>query len=203
VTIKAPADLNETARSSSAREIHAVFTVVNSTAVTLHNIDIDGGKLMANGTMVFDGSKESGGTLRVFDGAADDVLTGGGGDDVLFGNLGGDTLRGGAGADTFRYQFAADSTSALRDGIQDFALGDRIDLSTIDANVLIEGNQAFSFVGNAAFSKTAGELRFDNISSGGPIWMVQGDTDGNGVSDFELVLVTSDADPITTTDFHL
>ncbi|HEX8193356.1 MAG TPA: hypothetical protein VF552_10700, partial [Allosphingosinicella sp.] len=42
VTIKAPADVQETARSSSDREIHAVFTVVNSAAVTLQDIDIDG-----------------------------------------------------------------------------------------------------------------------------------------------------------------
>ncbi|HEX8364016.1 MAG TPA: hypothetical protein VF603_01885 [Allosphingosinicella sp.] len=42
VTIKAPADVHETARSSSDREIHAVFTVVSSTAVTLQDIDVDG-----------------------------------------------------------------------------------------------------------------------------------------------------------------
>ncbi|HEX8655486.1 MAG TPA: hypothetical protein VF693_09720, partial [Allosphingosinicella sp.] len=42
VTIKAPADVHETARSSSDREIHAVFTVVNGTAVTLQDIDVDG-----------------------------------------------------------------------------------------------------------------------------------------------------------------
>jgi Ca2+-binding RTX toxin-like protein len=42
VTIQAPADLHETARSSSDREIHAVFTVVNSQNVVLDNIDIDG-----------------------------------------------------------------------------------------------------------------------------------------------------------------
>jgi Ca2+-binding RTX toxin-like protein len=42
VTIQAPADLVETARSSSDREIHAVFTVINSQNVVLDNIDIDG-----------------------------------------------------------------------------------------------------------------------------------------------------------------
>jgi Ca2+-binding RTX toxin-like protein len=42
VTVRAPADLIETARSSSDREIHAVVTVVNSTGVTLRNLDIDG-----------------------------------------------------------------------------------------------------------------------------------------------------------------
>ncbi|HYD37062.1 MAG TPA: hypothetical protein VEA60_05580, partial [Allosphingosinicella sp.] len=42
VTIQAPPDLVETARSSSDREIHAVFTVVNSQNVVLDDIDIDG-----------------------------------------------------------------------------------------------------------------------------------------------------------------
>ncbi len=42
VTIEAPADVVETARSSSDREVHAVFTVLNSQNVVLENIDIDG-----------------------------------------------------------------------------------------------------------------------------------------------------------------
>jgi Ca2+-binding RTX toxin-like protein len=42
VTIQAPADLVETARSSSDREIHAVLTVIDSLNVTIDNVDIDG-----------------------------------------------------------------------------------------------------------------------------------------------------------------
>jgi serralysin len=42
VTIQAPADVHETARSSSDREIHAVFTVKDSANVLLENIDVDG-----------------------------------------------------------------------------------------------------------------------------------------------------------------
>jgi serralysin len=42
VTIQAPADIHETARSSSDREINAVFTVKNSVNVTLDHIDVDG-----------------------------------------------------------------------------------------------------------------------------------------------------------------
>ena len=96
-----------------------------------------------------------------------------------------------------------ESNSTERDGIQDFNAGDLIDLSRIDANTLVGGDQAFSFIGSAAFSNTAGELRFENISLGGPIWLVQGDTNGDGVSDFEVVLVISPADPITSGDFIL
>ncbi|MGZ9062039.1 MAG: hypothetical protein ACXW2K_09015, partial [Allosphingosinicella sp.] len=42
VTIKAPSDLVETARSSSDREIHAVLTAKDSLNLTIQNIDIDG-----------------------------------------------------------------------------------------------------------------------------------------------------------------
>jgi Ca2+-binding RTX toxin-like protein len=42
VTVQAPPDLVETARSISGREIHAIFTVKNSTNVVLEGIDIDG-----------------------------------------------------------------------------------------------------------------------------------------------------------------
>ena len=72
--------------------------------------------------------------------------------------------------------------------IQDFTSGDVIDLSAIDA-ITGGANDAFSFIGSVAFSNTAGELRFENISHGGPIWIVRGDIDGNGVSDLEIVLV--------------
>ena len=103
----------------------------------------------------------------------------------------------------FRYDNVTDSNSTERDGIQDFNAGDLIDLSRIDADDLSAGDQAFTFIGSAAFGNTAGELRYENISLGGPIWLVQGDTDGNGVSDFEVVLVISPADPITSADFIL
>ena len=47
--------------------------------------------------------------------------------------------------------------------VRDFASDlDRIDLARIDANELRAGNQAFSFVGAAAFSGRAGELAFRN-----------------------------------------
>jgi Ca2+-binding RTX toxin-like protein len=42
VTIQAPADLVETARSASDREIHGIFTVIDSLNVTLRDIDVDG-----------------------------------------------------------------------------------------------------------------------------------------------------------------
>ncbi|HEX8192845.1 MAG TPA: Ig-like domain-containing protein, partial [Allosphingosinicella sp.] len=164
---------------------------------------VNGSRLTAEENMSFNGSTETAGAFRLFGGGGNDVLTGGAGNDLIYGGGRGDTLTGGAGNDVFRYQSVEDSNSVERDGIQDFNLGDLVDLSRIDADVNAEGDQAFSFIGNAAFSNTAGELRFENISLGGPVWLVQGDTDGNGVSDFELVLVINPADPITASDFLL
>jgi predicted extracellular nuclease len=166
-------------------------------------ITINASLLTAEESLAFNGTDESNGTFKILGGGGNDVLTGGAGADVIIGGLRGDTLTGGAGNDVFRYDSTADSNSTEADGIQDFNSGDLIDLSRIDANVLIDGNQAFNFIGNAEFSKTAGELRFANISNGGPIWKVQGDTDGNGVSDFEVVLVINPPDPITSGDFIL
>ena len=162
---------------------------------------VNGGLLRAGETMDFDGSTESNGFFKLFAGAGDDVLVGGANADTLYGGLGFDTMTGGGGNDVFRYNLASESTSAARDGIQDFTLGDKIDLSRIDANTLLGGDQAFSFIGNAAFSNQAGQLRYESIA--GPIWLVQGDTNGDNVSDFELILVINDSDPITATDFFL
>ncbi len=49
----------------------------------------------------------------------------------------------------------------------------------IDANTGVSGDQAFHFVGAAAFSGHAGELRFE----GG---VVSGDVNGDGHADFEI-----------------
>ncbi|MFL6844992.1 MAG: Ig-like domain-containing protein [Allosphingosinicella sp.] len=166
-------------------------------------ITINGALLTAEESLSFDGSLESNGQFRIFAGGGNDVIIGGAGNDLILGGGRGDTLTGGAGNDTFRYDSVTDSNSTERDGIQDFTLGDIIDLSKIDSNSTLAGNQAFDFIGSAAFGNHAGELRFENISLGGPIWLVQGDTDGNGISDFEVVLVVTDANPITSSDFIL
>jgi VCBS repeat-containing protein len=163
---------------------------------------VDGTTLGEEESLAFNGSDEDNGRFVLNGGGGNDVLTGGLGGDILFGGDRGDTLTGGGGNDIFLYTSVTESNSTERDGIQDFNAGDRIDISAIDANILVAGDQAFTFIGSAAFSGTAGELRFSNISGGnGPIWEVEADTDGNGQSDFEIILVISPADPITASDF--
>jgi serralysin len=164
-------------------------------------ITINGSRLGAGETMTFDGTDERDGAFRIFGGTDADVLRGGDGADLIYGGLGADTMQGGGGNDVFRYQSAADSTAEARDGILDFNLGDVVDLTRIDADTEAAGDQAFTFIGEAAFSGTKGELRFQNEA--GNIWKVQGDVNGDGVADLEFFLTTPDADPITAGDFIL
>lgn len=122
-------------------------------------------------------------------GAGNDVLDGGAGNDVLYGGAGADDLTGGAGADTFTFKALADTTVAVsgRDTIFDFSGtgGDRIDLSAIDANTAASGNQAFTYVGTAAFTGKAGELRYVKAASD---TYVYGDVNGDGKADFAIHL---------------
>ncbi|MCR6499670.1 CAP domain-containing protein [Shinella sp. CPCC 101442] len=96
--------------------------------------------------------------------AGNDVLKGGNGNDKLHGGSGADDLTGGSGADRFIFKALSDSkvASSGRDTIFDFSHsgGDRIDLSDIDAIASTAKNDAFTFIGEEAFSGKAGELRF-------------------------------------------
>lgn len=129
--------------------------------------------------------------------AGDDRIEGGGGNDRIQGGLGQDDLFGGGGADVFVFAALAESRSAIRsdgkkympDVIGDFTSGtDKIDLSGIDANAGTAGNDAFTFIGATAFSGHAGELRYEVRNAA---LLILGDTDGNGVGDFQLVVATS------------
>jgi len=121
-------------------------------------------------------------------GTANDTLEGGAGADTLTGGLGRDTLTGGSGADRFVFRDGdSGNTAALADRILDFdgAEGDRIVLNAMDANGAGAGNGTFDFIGTAAFSNVAGELRYQAF---GADTLVMGDTDGNGVADFMIRL---------------
>ncbi|MFW6077672.1 MAG: M10 family metallopeptidase C-terminal domain-containing protein, partial [Hyphomicrobiales bacterium] len=84
------------------------------------------------------------------------------------------------GADTFVFISVNDSLPGARDSILEFEPGvDRIFLRPIDADTTTAGNQAFTFIDNALFSDTPGELSFRNE-------ILSGDVDGDGVADFEI-----------------
>ena len=75
--------------------------------------------------------------------------------------------------------------------------GDRIDLTQVDAIAGNDGDDAFTFVGNADFSNKAGELRYEVVEG---LTHVFGDTDGDGQADFGFIVNT---DTIRTDDFLL
>ncbi len=103
------------------------------------------------------------------------------------------TVFGGEGADTFRYDVVLDGLSQRPLGLLfDFGRteGDKIDLSAIDANSMVSGNQAFIFLGTGAFTGVAGELRF---SISGNTTLLFGDVNGDSVADFSLTI--TDATP--------
>ena len=129
---------------------------------------------------------------RLYGGQADDVLSGdlgndslegGSENDALTGGLGRDTLNGGTGSDRFIFTTVDDSRpgSGKRDFIADFQANqdDLIDLSAIDANRRVIGDQSFSWIGSATFSGKSGELRF---GSG----LLQADLNGDRRADFEI-----------------
>lgn len=120
-------------------------------------------------------------------GAGDDLLNGGAGNDSLTGGLGSDTLNGGEGKDLMFgndgadvFDFAAGDfaglTAATADRIRDFsqAQGDLIDLADAGAS---------SFIGSAAFSGSAGEVRAQAFAT---YSMVFGDTNGDSVADYAI-----------------
>lgn len=170
-------------------------------------LTVNGGKLGADETLSFYGSAETDGAFRLFGGAGADVLVGGKGNDLFYGGLGADYLSGYAGGnDVFRYQsvaesFATDFNIIQYDRIMGFSTGDIIDLSRIDANTANgAGNDAFRFIGAAAFSGAAGELR---AYSYGSYYFVAGDVDGDGAADIVISVDSLDRLPLTASDFVL
>jgi Ca2+-binding RTX toxin-like protein len=128
-------------------------------------------------------------TIRGGGGA--DTIDGGTGHDRIFGDAGADTIIGGAGADTmaggadidiFVFANAAAGIGTAADVISDFqaGIGEKINLDLIDANLSVSGNQAFTFIGSAAFT-ALGQLRF---AAG----VLEGNNTGTVDADFQIRL---------------
>ena len=128
----------------------------------------------------------------------DDVLNGDAGNDVLNGGNHSDSLNGGSGNDVMTGGNQSDlfvvSETGGADRILDFnrGQGDKIDLSDIDA-VAGGADNAFAWIGAAAFSGVAGQLR--SYSSGGNNFLA-GDVNGDSVADFtvqtNIVIIQTD-----------
>ncbi|HEX8574354.1 MAG TPA: M10 family metallopeptidase C-terminal domain-containing protein [Allosphingosinicella sp.] len=151
------------------------------------------------------------------------TLSGGAGNDRLVGGNGVDSLVGGLGNDIFvgeinATKVASKSGPISLDRVLDFAAGDILDLSGIDANTGVAGDQAFTFVGHANPNK-AGEVgirTFDSMNGAekalgmdldgidgpstfaGPVTVLFGNVDG-GAPDFAMVLMNTPT--LTNSDF--
>ncbi|MFP2959403.1 M10 family metallopeptidase C-terminal domain-containing protein [Myxococcus sp. 1LA] len=131
-------------------------------------------------------------------GPGNDVLVGTPGNDRLIGGAGNDVLTGGGGADIFDFNTPAIGEIG-NDRITDFSAGDRIDLSQVDANIVLSGKQNFRFIGGGWLS-SAGDLGvYTNFTTG--LTYVQGDLDGNRSPDFSIVIQGTPS--LTASDFIL
>ncbi|MDX2309488.1 MAG: calcium-binding protein [Hyphomicrobium sp.] len=159
----------------------------------------------------------SAGANSFLGGFGNDRLEGRGGVDTLAGEDGNDTLIGGAGADQINFSnFAAERDVAKYLGIGDSGIApgtfdvilnfdqggtatdDKIDLSSLDANKNIAGDQAFTFVGANPFSLPGGEVR---VVVSGPSTLVYIDNDGDAT--VEMVIQVSSVTGLQAFDFIL
>ncbi|MHB0777064.1 cellulose binding domain-containing protein [Halomonas sp. WWR20] len=113
-----------------------------------------------------------------------DILIGTAEADSIYAGLGSNSLTGGAGADTFIYLSTFESSPLEPDVILDFSRpqGDKIDLSGIDANLGIEANQAFTWLGEAGFTGKGGEIRVVEDT-------LRADVNGDGITDMAITVV--------------
>lgn len=121
-------------------------------------------------------------------GADNDTLSGGAGNDLLVGGTGKDYLTGGTGNDIFDFNSLSEmgTSSDTWDVISDFVAGDKIDLSTLDANTATIADDPFSAitVGGAftgAFSTGAGTLYLDNTNH-----VLYGNTDADTAAELSI-----------------
>lgn len=140
-------------------------------------------RLVLTGSSNINGTGNSSANLLTGN-SGNNILNGGAGFDTLVGGAGVDRLTGGKGGDIFRFELADTGIGAgQRDVVTDFRgkNGDRIDLSSIDANSVLLGVQDFSYIGSATFAGTAGQLRL-------AARVLSGDVNGDGLADFEIEL---------------
>lgn len=127
----------------------------------------------------------SGNVLSGTDG--NDTLLGLAGADVLVGGRGLDLIDAGADADVDRVTYLAPADSppgaTFRDQVSGFAPGtDLIDLSSIDANTAVDGDQAFAFNGT---TPAANAVWYAVL---GPDIVLGGDVNGDAIPDFEVLM---------------
>lgn len=178
-----PADtIVETSGGGSDR-VNAVISWTLGSNIENLTLDYYAGAIDGTGNALNNGMSGNSANNVLSGGDGNDYLSAFEGNDVLIGGTGRDDLIGGSGADRFVFDDGdMPSTSwGTADRLYSFssAEGDRIDLSGIDA-IAGGGDDAFAFIGTAAFSGVAGQLRYD---TGGVLY---GDVNGDGLADFAI-----------------
>ena len=162
----------------------------------------DGTPVAVHSITLGDYSTGHGANVDVIGNALNNVIVGNSGNNVITGGGGGaDTLTGGGGHDTFKFVAVTDSAPGAYDTITDFQHGvDTIDLSAIDANTSVAGDQAFGF----SAGQTAA-VQFNKVT-----WhqdtllnetIIQADNDGIGGAEIEIHL--AGLKTLTASDFIL
>jgi len=145
-------------------------------------------QMFAPGTLDLHDLRVTGAKVILVGSSGADTITGTATDETIRGGLGGDRLTAGTGKDTFDFDGVKEigKKKGKLDLITDWSDGDKIDLSTIDANGKKKGDKAFKFLKKegADFTK-AGQVGFDQKKGK---TVVQGDTNGDGKADFKLQL---------------
>ncbi|HEY9217767.1 MAG TPA: putative Ig domain-containing protein [Phenylobacterium sp.] len=156
-------------------------------AVT-HTLNSNVEQLFLTGGAAVNGTGNSVDNLLIGNSAAN-RLDGTAGADTLNGGGGMDTLVGGSGADRFAFTDPAQSRGAESDLIIDFKVsdGDLVDVSAVDANVLVGGDQAFAWV--SAFSGVAGQV-VASYNASANVTTLMFDTDGDGAGDDMAIRLT-------------
>ncbi|MDD2885847.1 MAG: type I secretion C-terminal target domain-containing protein, partial [Dechloromonas sp.] len=131
-----------------------------------------------------------------------DTLDGGAGIDTMVGGDGRDSLTGGLGNDIFDFNFLSEmglvTDSNTWDVITDFSTGDRIDLSSLDANTSNTAGSNDTFSSSLVSSFTAaGQLKFDNVAH-----VLYGNTDSN-LANFEWAIKLAGVTTLAAVDFVL
>ncbi|GAU86882.1 peroxidase family protein [Bosea sp. BIWAKO-01] len=114
----------------------------------------------------------------------ENVATGAGNDTITASNAV-NVIQGGAGDDTFRF---LSKEAADGDTILDFQPGDKLDLSGIDANGALAGNQSFTLTSGPAFTATAQLVVAHETRADGDYTVVKGNVDGDADADFQINL---------------
>ncbi|MEH2280480.1 MAG: M10 family metallopeptidase C-terminal domain-containing protein [Nostoc sp.] len=170
-----------------------VTNFVGETAINFENVNTGAGNDSITGSVA---------NNVINTGSGNDTINGGDGDDILIGGAGTDRITDGGGDDIYKYFSTSESQVGVsRDILTDFTSGfDKIDLSAIDAELSVFGNQAFNFIGTAAFTGTAGEVRY--FTSGSNLFVqAEINNDGNTIADLEIQL--NGLSTIAATDFIL